>query len=234
MPHDIEATVHLLQDASARLIRTVDGFTDDDWGAPTLLPGWTRAHVVAHLALNSEGLVAALGGVVAGEPVSMYSSQEGRDGDIEELAGAEPAELRDRMLAGVTEFDDAAAAVPEDRWGTSIERTPGSDRTFVAAATLGMRLREVEIHHADLGTGYPHREWPTAFSAQVLDAMTKRGAVREPFTAAPTDLDGTWTFGQGGPTVSGSAADLAWWLTGRGTGDGLTSDSGTLPGIEEW
>ncbi len=234
MPHDIEATVQLLDDAHARLVRTVDGFTEEDWGAPTGLPGWTRAHVVAHLALNAEGLVGALGGVVAGEPVPMYSSQEGRDSDIAELAGAEPTELRDRLLAGVTEFDDAVAAVPGDSWGTSIERTPGSERTFVAAAAPGMRLREVEIHHADLGAGYSHREWPSAFSALVLDAMTKRGAAREPFTAAPADLDGTWTFGQGGPTVSGSAADLAWWLTGRGSGEGLTSDSGTLPGIEEW
>ena len=52
-----------------RLVRTVDGFTGDDWSLPTGLPGWTRAHVVAHLALNAEGLVGALGGVVAGEPV---------------------------------------------------------------------------------------------------------------------------------------------------------------------
>ncbi len=234
MPHDIDATVHLLEDASSRLVRTVDGLSADDWAAPSQLPGWTRAHLVAHLALNAEGLAAALGGVVAGQAVAMYSSQESRDGDIEELAGAEPAELRDRMLAGVTDFADAVAAVPEDRWSTSIDRTPGSERTFVAAAAPGMRLREVEIHHADLGAGYSHAAWPTAFSAQVLDAMTKRGAARDPFTADPSDLDGTWAFGQGGPTVSGSAADLAWWLTGRGPGEGLTSDSGTLPGIEEW
>jgi maleylpyruvate isomerase len=48
-------------------------------------------------------------------------------------------------------------------------------------------------------------------------------------------VDGLWTFGEdGGPTVTGSAADLGWWLTGRGSGEGLTSDSGTLPGIGAW
>lgn len=234
MPHDIATAVQLLQDANHRLVRTVDGFADDDWSRPTGLPGWTRAHVVAHLALNSEGLGGALGDVVAGSPASMYASQEGRDGDIAKLAEAEPEELRARFLAGVTDFDDAVAGVPEDRWGTVIERTPGSERTFVAAAAPGMRLREVEIHHADLQAGYSHHAWPTAFSALVLDAMGKRGAAREPFTADPSDLDGTWEFGQGGPTVSGTAADLAWWLTGRGAGEGLTSDNGTLPGIEEW
>lgn len=234
MPHDTETTFRLLHEASQRLVRTVDGFADDDWSRPTGLPGWTRAHVVAHLALNSEGLVGALSGVVSGEPASMYASQEARDSDIAGLAVAEPDELRARLLGGVIDFDNAVTAVPADRWGTLIDRTPGSDRTFVAAAATGMRLREVEIHHADLQAGYSHREWPTAFSALVLDAMGKRGAAREPFTADPSDLDGTWQFGQGGPSVTGSAADLAWWLTGRGTGDGLTSDNGTLPGIEEW
>ena len=234
MPHDTDAHLSLLQDADARLVRTVDGLSATDWAAPSSLPGWTRAHVVAHLALNSEGLAAALGGVVSGEPAAMYASQEARDHDIEELAGAGPDELRARLMAGVTAFRDAATAVPDDGWGTRIERTPGSDRTFVAAAAVGMRLREVEIHHADLDAGYTHRDWPTAFSALVLDAMVKRGAAREPFTADPSDLDGTWEFGQGGPTVSGTAADLAWWLTGRGAGEGLTSDDGELPGIEEW
>ena len=41
-----------------------------------------------------------------------------------------------------------------------IERTPGGDRTFAGAASRGMRLREVEIHHADLDAGYTHADWP--------------------------------------------------------------------------
>ncbi len=90
-----------------RLVRTVDGLADADYAAPSALPGWTRAHVVAHLALNAEGLAGALRGVLAGQAVPMYSSQERRDADIEELAQAEPAELRERLLAGVTGLADA-------------------------------------------------------------------------------------------------------------------------------
>ncbi len=123
--------------------------------------------------------------------------------------------------------------MPEDTWSTTIERTPGG-RTFLAATTVGMRLREVEIHHADLGAGYRHTDWDPEFSALLLDAMAKRGAAAEPFRVAPTDLDRTWAFGEGGPTVTGSAAELGWWLTGRGDGTGLTSDNGVLPRIEAW
>jgi maleylpyruvate isomerase len=236
MPDDTSAKTQQLeelQDATNRLVRTVDGFQEDDWATPSGLPGWTRAHVVAHLALNAEGLAGALTGIVQDEPMPMYSSQEDRDRDIEELAGGDPAELRERLLAGCTLYADAWTALPDESGGATFERTPGAAR-IPAGATLGMRLREVEIHHADLVAGYSHADWPPRFCEILLGSMTKR-EWSEPFTAAPTDLDGTWSYGEGaGPTVSGAAADLGWWLTGRGSGEGLTSDRGELPKVGAW
>jgi maleylpyruvate isomerase len=167
----------------------------------------------------------------------MYRSQEARDADIEELAAAAPSQVRDRLLAAVTELGDALAAVPDDQAGTRIERVAGGDRTFAAAAVPGMRLREVEIHHADLDAGYSQADWAPDFAASVVDSMRKRGGWRTPFTARATDLDRSWAFGEGaerGPVVVGRTTDLAWWLTGRGSGEGLTSEGGELPGIEGW
>lgn len=222
-----------LQEATNRLVRTVDGFKGDDWSGASGLPGWTRAHVVAHLALNAEGLAGALTGIVQDDPAPMYASQEDRDRDIEELAGGDPAELRERLLAGCTLYADAWAALPDDALGTRFERTTGGP-TIPAGATLGMRLREVEIHHADLEAGYSHTDWPLRFCEILLASMTKR-EWSQPFTASPTDLDGSWDYGEGhGPTVSGTAADLGWWLTGRGQGEGLTSDRGELPKVGAW
>jgi len=213
-----------LQEATNRLVRTVDGFKGGDWSDPSGLPGWSRAHVVAHLALNAEGLAGALTGIVQDEPTPMYASQEDRDRDIEALAGRDPAELRERLLAGCTLYADAWTALPDDAGGN--RRTAG--------ATLGMRLREVEIHHADLEAGYSRSDWPPRFSEILLASMTKR-EWPEPFRVAPTDLEGIWTYGEGdGPTVSGTAADLGWWLTGRGSGEGLTSDRGELPKVGSW
>ncbi|MCW2767182.1 MAG: hypothetical protein JWO11_3141 [Nocardioides sp.] len=221
-----QPVVDVLHDATQRLVRAVDGLVPEAWRGPSLLPGWTRAHVVAHLVLNAEGLAGALAGVVANRPTPMYASQEARDADIEELAGHAPGDLRDRLLASTTLFADALAAVPHDRWATTIERTAGSDRTFTAGGSVGMRWREVEIHHVDLASDYTRADWPRDFGVHLVEAMTTRPGGPRGLVALATDVDRSWTLGDGGPVVSGSAADLGWWLTGRGNGEGLTTSDG--------
>ena len=93
----------MLADASARVVRTVDGFHGTDWSVPSLLPDWSRAHVVAHLALNAEGMARALGGLVSDDavPRTMYASDEQRAEDIAVLASSQAGEIRDRLLAGI-------------------------------------------------------------------------------------------------------------------------------------
>ncbi|WP_205472383.1 maleylpyruvate isomerase family mycothiol-dependent enzyme [Nocardioides sp. SYSU D00038] len=221
----------LLQEATARLVRTVDSMPDDSFAADTILPGWSRAHVVAHVALNSEALAGVLEGVVTRQPTTMYASQERRDADIVALAEAGPRALRDRLLAGATRYAEALDLVGPEHEETTFERTPGGRVIRVGAVPL-MRLTEVEVHHADLGAGYAAHDWPTEFVVLLLDRCARRYDASRGFTARATDLDRSWTFGAPGPTVTGPAADLAWWATGRGAGEGLTSDDGLLPGIE--
>ena len=219
----------LLPESTRRLIRTVDGLAEEDYRAPSRCAGWTRGHVVAHLALNAEGLTGVLRGVAGGEPVTMYASDAQRDADIDALATAAPPELRARLLAGCTDLAEAWAALPADRTAVTFERTPGSTRIFVSGAVPVMRVREVEIHHADLDAGYTRADWPDAFAALLLEDQVQDHD--PPFSAHAVDLDRTWAFGAGGPTVAGTGADLGWWLTGRDHGEGLVSDSGTLPRI---
>jgi maleylpyruvate isomerase len=220
--------------ADRALVRTVDALSSSEYAEPSQLPGWTRAHVVAHLALNAEGLAGVLHGAHVHQPQPMYASPEGRDADIAELATADPADLRERFLASTAHFARALAAMHEDDWDARFERTPGGPDFALVNVPL-MRVREVEIHHADLGAGYAASDWPVGFRVLLLDSMTKR-PYPQPFTVRPTDLDRTWHYGdgEGGPTVSGTSADLGWWLTGRGSGTGLTSDTTDLPEVESW
>jgi maleylpyruvate isomerase len=231
----------LLVDATQRLVRTVDGFQGDDWQAPSLLPGWTRAHLVAHLALNAEALTRALRGVVADSsesgPRTMYDSDEQRQGDIDELAAADASELRDRLLSGTTELFDAISSVPASGWDGRVERTPGG-RSMSTASLPGMRLRELEIHHVDLDAGYTTDDWSPGFAEHLLDAMSKRVSERT-FEVRPLDSDRTWLIGTADgeypvPVVTGPATDLGWWLTGRPARDTVSCSQGELPEIGAW
>lgn len=220
--------------ADHALVRTVDALSDADHAGPSLLPDWTRRHVIAHLTLNAEGLAGVLHGAHVGQPQPMYASPEARDADIAELTAAGPAELRDRFLSATARFSQALDAMHEDDWDGRFERTPGGPE-FALVNVVLMRVREVEIHHADLGAGYSAADWPADFREVLLHSMTKR-SYPAPFGVRPTDLDATWHYGEGegGPVVSGTSAALGWWLTGRGSGDGLSTDAGTLPEVQSW
>lgn len=225
-----------LDEANQRLIRTVDAIPDDELAGPSLLPGWSRAHVVAHLALNAEAFARVLSGVLNGERVAMYSSNESRDGDIDHLANESASVLRERLLASTTALDDAASGLSVEQRSQEVERTPGGI-SLPPGDVLDKRWREVEVHHADLGLDYGPQDWPPGFTLSLLEGLRGRGHWDVDFIGHATDLDGDWRFGApgaGSPVVSGPTASLAWWLTGRGDGADLTSSTGQLPTIGAW
>jgi maleylpyruvate isomerase len=225
-----------LSEAGRRLTRTVDGLQADDWGADSLLPGWTRAHVVAHLALNGEALAEVIRAEVDHEHVPMYASQEARDTDIEELSQSDPAVLRTRLLGSLTTFVAGVRSVPEEVWGRRFERTPGGP-TFPLDAVPLMRVREIEIHHADLGLDYTADDWPPAFAEVVVGSMVRRLEPTEAFRVAPLDSPRTWDVGsadEAAPVITGPVAHLAWWLTGRTPSAQVSASSGELPTIGGW
>jgi maleylpyruvate isomerase len=61
----------------------------------------------------------------------------------------------------------------------------------------------------------------------------------DPFEVKPLDSARTWVVGRTEseypvPVVTGPAADLGWWLTGRAAPDTLSCSRGELPSIEGW
>jgi maleylpyruvate isomerase len=219
--------------ATDRLLTTARTLPAADWAAPSLCAGWTRGHVLAHLALNAEGLAGVLRGIRDGAPATMYPSDEARDGDIDALAEAAPDEVLGRLVAGCASLAsvlDVAAGLPT---GSTFERTPGG-RLMPADGVPHLRLREVEIHHADLGAGYTASDWPPTTAIAFLhdDAQRYDGPG---FHVVATDEPARWAFGSpaaGALTVSGPLGALAWWATGRDAAPVVSSTTGTLPSLE--
>lgn len=75
-----------IDDATQRLLGTARVIAEPDLRGPSLLPGWTRAHVLAHLARSADAMRNLLIGARAGADRPGYASAEARAADIEQAA----------------------------------------------------------------------------------------------------------------------------------------------------
>lgn len=235
MSEDFSTTVGLLRGADAALARTLESLREEEWHGPSLLPGWTRSHVVAHLALNAEGLARVLAGLRTGSQRTMYDSDSARANDIEELASQEPEQVASRVVSATRGLASVLQALDAGHLSWHFDRTPGGQVFPVSAVPL-LRVREVEVHHVDLDAGYAPSSWSPEFRLLLIDSLAGRPQTSS-FRVHAEDLDRSWDVGEpdgAAPTVRGDSADLAWWLTGRGAGDGLEVDGGALPAIAAW
>ncbi|MEU5953165.1 maleylpyruvate isomerase family mycothiol-dependent enzyme [Streptomyces sp. NPDC047525] len=214
-----------VRDATDRLLTAAAKLNNDSTAEPSRLPGWTRGHVLAHLAQNADALV----NVLAGRP--MYVSGDARDADIERDAPRPPAEQLDDVRESAARFE-AQAAVPAD-WSRTIEMRNGV--TDSASRVPFRRWVEVELHHVDLGIGYELEDLPQEFVQRETAFLAARFSGNP--DVPPTRItDGThaWRTGRDGEpevTVSGPASDVVGWLSGRRDGSALTAEGGLLPSL---
>jgi maleylpyruvate isomerase len=219
--------------ATARFLGTISDLTDDDVRAPSLLPGWSRGHVITHVARNADALTRVLHGAQFEEPHAMYDSAEQRDADIEAGAGRTAAELKSDAVAACGRWVQAANEVHRSHLDSPGCRLPGGE-TWPAYRVGAMRWTEVEVHHADLGLAYTASDWPPSFVDHLMKRRHRELAddeVAVRWTA--TDTGASWSTGDG-PEVTGPASAIVWWLLGRGTGEGLACSEGRLPDLGRW
>jgi len=156
-----------IDQATQRLLDTARIITDADLRAPSLLPGWTRAHVLAHVARNADAMRNVLGGVRTGEDRPGYASAEAREAGIEQDSGRPARELTVDLADSAMALRTVARRLPDEGWQVPVRMLDPGPR-FPAAELLTRRLVEVELHHGDLGAGYGPAGWPAAFAAMEL------------------------------------------------------------------
>jgi maleylpyruvate isomerase len=200
----------------------------DDPGAPSLCEGWTRGHVLTHLARNADGLAGLVRAAVDGSGETMYPSPEARDADIDAGAGRTPTELADDLERTATALGAELPRLGPEQAELRLERTPG---LFVVKGKdiPFLRLREVVFHHVDLDAGYTFESAP----AEVVSLFLRDSANRLAHADSPpslhvvTDDGDEHVVGEGASRVTGSAAHVLLWLA-RGRTDGVRFD-GPVP-----
>ncbi|BCJ61294.1 maleylpyruvate isomerase family mycothiol-dependent enzyme [Micromonospora endophytica] len=226
-----------VDDATARLLRTAARFDAADLAAPALLPGWTRGHLLAHLARNADAFVNLLTSARTGQRIPMYASAEARDADIESGASRSPQEQLDDLRRSADRFTEAVAAMPPSAWAVDVETRRGP---WPATMLVWGRLREVEVHHVDLAAGYRPADWSAQFGHRLLHEVAAGFAARDDAPPMVLRFDSSRHDLMIGdrdraPVIAGPPAELAAWLTGRSPGTELTvTPDGQLPRPPEW
>jgi maleylpyruvate isomerase len=152
--------------ATQRLLDTARIIAESDLRAPSLLPGWTRAHVLAHLARGADAMRNLLVGVRSGQDRPAYVSAEARQADIEHGSGLRANELMADLAGSAMALRTIARQLPDEGWQVPVRILDSA--AFPAAQLLTRRLVEVELHHCDLGAGCGPADWPAAFATMEL------------------------------------------------------------------
>jgi maleylpyruvate isomerase len=219
--------------ATDELLRTAQDLDPASIGSPSLLPGWTVGHVLTHIARNADGQTNLLTWARTGVETPMYASPEARVAGIDEGAARPLREQIEDIKASHERFSDAGAAMPAQAWTTVL---PGTGQP--AAAVPWSRLREVEVHHVDLGDRYTPADWSDAFSLRLLREIIAGSKESPAMILRPWGVEHPLHIGpssDAAPVIGGPTKALAAWLAGRGDGTDLTvSPDGELPVPARW
>ena len=183
------------------------GLDEEALGAASGLPGWTRRHVVAHLAANADAVGNLVHWAATGERTPMYSSPDQRTADIEAGSTRSGDDLRSWFDGSAARLAESMRGLTAEQWSAEVVTAQG--RTVPASETPWMRSREVMVHAVDLGTGTTFDDLPSDFlEALCADVVAKRGNVPE--VVAPLDQRAAWLTGR--PHHLTDVPDLPAWL----------------------
>jgi maleylpyruvate isomerase len=230
---------------TAFFARKLNELTNEELDGGSLLPGWTRRHVVAHIGYNARAIARLVEWAATGVETPMYPSTEVRDHEISFGATLSPVALRNLFDHSAVHLSVEWRDLPDPNWANQVKTIQG--RTVPASETVWMRTREVWIHAVDLGNGAAFADLPEPVLERLLRDITGAWHARGTDDGLVVRVDGTdlefgdiraHDSGAAGPTIiTGPLPAVVEWAAGRGTG-GVTASGpgadGTVPAAPKW
>jgi maleylpyruvate isomerase len=212
-PRDVDRCVTGAAAAHQRLLADLDaaiaGPAGLDAAAPSALPGWTRAHVLTHLARNADSFVRLVEAAIRGEVAAQYPGGVAeRNADIDEGSARPVQIIVDDVRRSIWRLETVWAQCTSAGWAGTGTTARGS----LAIADIPFRRwREVEVHHVDLAIGRTVDDWSPEYVRRELrlQEMAWRASRPMGLGAVPPQA------------LALSPAHRLAWLLGRMSIDGL-------------
>jgi maleylpyruvate isomerase len=223
-------------ESTRRFVDAVSALSDDEVVGATLIPPWTRGHVITHIARAADSYRRLLAGAIEGVEAPQYPSMQWRADQIEAGARRTVSELVEDVIDSSARFERMMRTLPDPARAAKVRMRPGELRDPSALPLI--RLRELEVHHVDLDVCYTFADIVPGVAVWIIDdilmELRRRDPVR-PLRLKSTDTELTRELGIGGPLITGSQVDLLAWLSGRTPGDDLSTDGDeAVPGAPYW
>ncbi|MCA1005213.1 maleylpyruvate isomerase family mycothiol-dependent enzyme [Rhodococcus hoagii] len=228
---DLAERLDIAREGTAYFAQKLAALSDEDLSGPSLLDGWTRKHLVAHVAYNAAALCRILDWAATGIETPMYESVEQRAREIDEGALLSAGSLRNLFAERAAQLDEKWRTLPDAAWDAEVRTAQG--RTVPASETAWMRNREVWIHAVDLGNGARFEDFPQVVLDSLLDDIVAMWRRRGEGAGLVLEVgDRRFVVVEDGPPVTdivaGSLVAVVHWASGRGA-VGLTAGSELQP-----
>lgn len=218
--------------------RAVQALDDGELDAPSLLQGWTRRHLIAHVGYNARAIGRLVLWANTDEEHPMYASPQERAREIDLGATLPARALRHLNHHAAVSLDVEWRDTPEELWSYRVKTAQG--RLVPLRETVWMRTREVWLHAVDLDNGARVSDIPEhvleRLLGDIVGVWAKRGtdaglsirvegrADLEVPAATSNDSDAVTTK----ETVRGDLPAVVSWASGRG-GARLTEGAAVVP-----
>jgi len=229
----LTSDINVLQRESGMAMATIASLTDVELTKPTRCEGWTRAHVIAHLALDADAMTNLVTWAVTGRETPAYESREKRDADIEATAKRSAADLATALEQANARLLEALRTL---KGGVQVESvsTLLSDEVNVFSLPA-RRTTEVIVHHDDLDTTW---EWHEADPDATVDAievcvLRLQAHPDSPGLQIIAREGEEWTVGDGSHRIEGYYEALLPFLAREQVEEGLRYE-GELPSLPPW
>jgi maleylpyruvate isomerase len=156
---------------TAYFARKLNELHDDELDAPSLVPGWTRRHVIAHVGYHARALCRLAERARTGVELAMHGSAKEK---VEELVWGVTlpnAALRHLVAHANVHLNVEWRDLAEADWDKSFRGENGE--LFTARDTAWLRAKEVWLRAIDLNNGGRLADAPAALRLRLADEAGK-------------------------------------------------------------
>ena len=182
---------------------------------PSLLEGWSRRQLIAHLGYNAAGMCRLLDGAATGVARAMYTSAEQRAADIAESVGLDTTAVYRLFDTEAQRLETAWTNVPAEAWSQTVKTPQGTP--VPASETLWMRSREVWIHAVDLDTGATFDMIPPVVAETLFEEVIGGWRASGKTVTVEGEQTAAITVSVEDTVAQGTMSGLLSWMTGRGS-----------------